>query len=69
MEQQYLAKIGELEALVESLRKQLHSKNVRPEIIGGVGAYLGGGMYNMFEIKSPKTGQVELYQRVYDDGK
>ena len=70
MEQQYLNRIGELEALVESLRKELHTKSLRPEIIRGVGSYYGGGMYTIFEIKSPKTGLVELYQRmIYDDGK
>lgn len=70
MEEQYLNKIGELEALVESLRKDLHTKSTRPEIVKGIGTYFGGGMYTMFEIKSPKTGLVELYQRVYyDDGK
>lgn len=70
MEQQYLNKIGELEALVESLRKELHTKSLRPEIIGGTGSYLGGGLYHILEVKSPKTGLVELYQRMYyDDGK
>lgn len=70
MEERYLARIGELEALVESLNKKLHDKSLRPEIINGVGSYLGGGMYTIFEIKSPKTGLVELYQRMYyDDGK
>jgi hypothetical protein len=68
-EQQYLNKIGDLEALVESLYKRLEDKEYELQVVKGYGLD-DEGFYEMIEVKSSLAKNIQLYQKVYyDDGK
>ena len=68
-EQQYLNKIGDLEALVESLYKRLEDKEYKLQVVKGYGLD-DEGFYEMIEVKSSLAKDIQLYQKVYyNDGK
>ena len=67
-EQQYLNKIGDLEAL-ESLYKRLEDKEYKLQVVKGYGLD-DEGFYEMIEVKSSLAKDIQLYQKVYyNDGK